>query len=99
MILLTDTRPSEPKELVELRSRGSVDRAATPQGLEDRVDAAYGARGDQAPGQAAGDDGDASGAAEAVGVLTAVDEDEEGAEDAELPHEFDYISDGENEME
>ncbi len=96
---MTDTRPSEPKELVELKSRGSVDRAAAPQALEDRVDAAYGTRGDQAQGQAAGDDDDASGAAEAAGVLTAVDEDEEGAEDAELPDEFDYISDEDNEME
>ena len=39
------------------------------------------------------------GAAEAAGVLTAVDEDEEGAEDAELPKEFDYHSDGNDEAD
>lgn len=33
------------------------------------------------------------GAAEAVGVLTAVDEDGEGAEEAPLPAEFEYFSD------
>jgi 26S proteasome regulatory subunit N2 len=33
------------------------------------------------------------GAAEAVGVLNAVDEDEEGAEEADVPREFDYHSD------
>lgn len=36
---------------------------------------------------------EAEGAAEAVGVLTAVDEDVEGGEEAELPHDFDYHSD------
>lgn len=35
-----------------------------------------------------------SGAAEAVGVLTAVDEDGEGGEEAEVPNEFEYHSDG-----
>lgn len=37
-----------------------------------------------------------SGAAAAAGVLTAVDEDEEGAEEAEVPREFEYFSDGED---
>jgi 26S proteasome regulatory subunit N2 len=37
----------------------------------------------------------ASGAASAAGVLTAVDEDEEGAEEAECPREFEYFSDDE----
>jgi 26S proteasome regulatory subunit N2 len=37
--------------------------------------------------------GGGSGAAAAAGVLTAVDEDEEGAEEAPVPREFDYESD------
>ena len=36
-----------------------------------------------------------TGAAEAAGVLTAVDEGGEGEEDAEVPREFEYHSDGE----
>jgi 26S proteasome regulatory subunit N2 len=41
--------------------------------------------------------GEASGAAAAAGVLTAVDEDEEGGEEAEVPKDFEYFSDGEDE--
>ena len=40
-----------------------------------------------------------TGAAAAAGVLTAVDEDEEGGEEAECPREFEYFSDGEGEAE
>ncbi|KAI5292235.1 proteasome regulatory particle base subunit, partial [Ascosphaera atra] len=40
--------------------------------------------------------GGATGAAAAAGVLTAVDEDEEGGEDAPVPGAFDYESDNEN---
>jgi 26S proteasome regulatory subunit N2 len=35
-----------------------------------------------------------SGAAAAAGVLTAVDEDGEGDEEAGVPNSFDYFSDG-----
>jgi len=38
-----------------------------------------------------------AGAAAAAGVLTAVDEDEEGAEDAPVPNEFTYETEGEEE--
>ncbi|ROT36560.1 26S proteasome regulatory subunit rpn2 [Sodiomyces alkalinus F11] len=40
-----------------------------------------------------------SGAAAAAGVLTAVDEDGEGDEEAPVPREFEYFSDGEEEEE
>jgi 26S proteasome regulatory subunit N2 len=36
-----------------------------------------------------------SGAAAAAGVLTAIDEDEEGAEEAPVPDEFEYFSEKE----
>jgi 26S proteasome regulatory subunit N2 len=36
-----------------------------------------------------------SGAAAAAGVLTAVDEDVEGGEEADCPREFEYFSDNE----
>ena len=40
-----------------------------------------------------------SGAAAAAGVLTAVDEDGEGDEEAQMPNEFDYFTDGEDDEE
>jgi 26S proteasome regulatory subunit N2 len=40
-----------------------------------------------------------SGAAAAAGVLTAVDEDGEGDEEAAVPNPFEYFSDGEDEEE
>lgn len=39
----------------------------------------------------------ASGAAAAAGVLTAIDEDGEGDEEAEPPHDFEYYTDEEEE--
>lgn len=39
------------------------------------------------------------GAAAAAGVLTAVDEDEEGAEEAAVPGDFEYFTDNEDEEE
>jgi 26S proteasome regulatory subunit N2 len=41
--------------------------------------------------------GESSGAAAAAGVLTALDEDEEGAEEAPCPKDFEYFTDGEEE--
>lgn len=50
----------------------------------------------QTPG---GDGGMGSGAAAAAGVLTAVDEDGEGDEEAKLPDDFEYFSDGNDDDE
>lgn len=87
VILLTDSTPSEPKSLMELKAKKTVKPAAAPPTLQDRVTAALGEQ------EAA--DRDTSGAAEAAGVLTAMDEDPEGGEEAEVPHEFDYFTDEE----
>jgi 26S proteasome regulatory subunit N2 len=89
--MLTDTKPSEPKTLLELKVKQvTTAPAAAPETLEDRVNDAYRERdGDAALG--------AGGAAAAAGVLTAVDEDEEGGEDAELPGGFEYYSEDEGE--
>ncbi|CAF9929906.1 proteasome regulatory particle base subunit [Imshaugia aleurites] len=87
VILLNDTKPSEPKTLLEMKkAKKPAQPAATPAALQDRVDAAM------AQGEAIRE---ASGAAEAAGVLTAIDEGGEGEEDAEVPHEFEYHSDNE----
>lgn len=87
VILLNDIKPSEPKTLLEMKkAKKPAQPAATPGTLQDQVDAAM------AQGEATRE---ATGAAEAAGVLTALDEGGEGDEDAEVPHEFDYHSDNE----
>lgn len=92
VILLNDTTPSESKTLMELKARKNIKAAAAPETLQDRVDAAFNLPGDAGAEESARDTG---GAAEAAGVLTAIDEDGEGSEEAELPREFEYHSDGE----
>lgn len=85
---MTDTNPSEPKTLIELKAKKVVKPAAAPETLQDRVAAAFSQQ------EAAGSSREeTSGEAEAVGVPAAVDEDDEEGEEAELPHEFDYYSD------
>lgn len=68
-----------------------TDKAAAPATLEDMRNESFNLRR-QADAGVPG-----AGAAEAAGVLTAVDEDEEGAADAEVPQEFDYFTDNEEE--
>ena len=91
---MTDSRPSEAKVLLELKVKGTTaDRnTAASQPSGDRVNTTG------AAGTTDIRTGD-GGAAEAAGVLTAVDEDDDGAEDAELPKEFDYHSDGNDEAD
>lgn len=73
----------------EKLKKASIEKAAAPTTLEDMRNESFNLRR-QADAQ-----GEASGAgdAAAAGVLTAVDEDEEGGEEAEVPREFDYFSD------
>ena len=86
VILLNDTTPDDPKSLLEMKkAKRPTQAAAAPETLQDRVDIAM------AQGQTTRD-----GAAEAAGVLTAIDEGGEREEDAELPHEFEYHSDEEH---
>ncbi len=78
---------------MELKARKvTTKEAPAPETLEDRVNAAYDRAGGQAARNADGERAE-TGASAAAGVLTAVDEDEEGAEDAELPRDFEYHSD------
>ncbi|KAL8980632.1 MAG: hypothetical protein Q9205_004340 [Flavoplaca limonia] len=95
VVLLTDTTPSEPKSLMELKAKKKVKPAAAPATMDDRiVEALNDHLANRANGQSSGDR-EASGAAEAAGVLMAVDEDVEGGEEAEVPGEFEYFTDGE----
>jgi len=91
VILLIDTQPGEEKVLIEEKlKKASVEKAAAPTSLEDMRNESFNLRR-QADAQ-----GEASGAAAVASVLTAVDEDEEGAEEASVPREFEYFSDADD---
>ena len=87
VILLNDNKSSEPKSLLEMKTAKRPTQAAvTPGTTRDQGALAQG-QGDASR--------EAGGAAEAAGVLTAVDEGGEGEDDTEVPREFDYYSDEE----
>ncbi|KAJ9661094.1 proteasome regulatory particle base subunit [Coniosporium apollinis] len=92
VILLIDQQPDEPKSLLELKvkkvapapapgAQGQGQGQAVPETMSDAISAL--AQG--------------TGASEAAAVLNAVDEDEEGGEEAEVPRDFEYFSDEERE--
>ena len=86
VILMNDTTPEEPKKLMEMKRKVSPpQQASAPQQPEN---------GD---GAASAETNRGTGAAEAAGVLTAVDEGVDGEEDADVPREFEYHSDEEHE--
>ena len=101
VVVVLDKQPEEPREIVELKASKEARQAATPaETLQDRLQAAIGTAALQTPQRAsarAAMSGTPAGAAAAAGVLTAADEDEEGVEDAPLPDEFTYESEGEDE--
>ncbi|MAD86961.1 MAG: hypothetical protein CL912_28730 [Deltaproteobacteria bacterium] len=90
---MIDTKPDEEVVLIEEKlKKATIEKAAAPTTLEDMRTESFNLRR-QADGA-----GEASGAAAAAGVLTAVDEDEEGAEEAEVPRDFEYFTDNEDEL-
>lgn len=99
--MVLDNAPEEPRETIEMKASKEVKQPApAAETLQDRLQAAIGAAGLQTPqrGTSQGLDlDDAVGAAAAAGVLTAVDEDEEGEEDAPVPDDFTYETDGDDE--
>ncbi len=106
VVVVIDTKPDETRDVIELKASKEVKQAAAPETLEDRINSAYAtARNQQQPQTPGTRSSDpvtpigGGGAAAAAGVLTAVDEDEEGAEEAPLPAEFDYHSEGEDREE
>ncbi|KAK4697438.1 26S proteasome regulatory subunit N2, partial [Lecanoromycetidae sp. Uapishka_2] len=87
VILLNDTAPFESKSLLEMKKAKKPNQAAAaPETLQDRLDAAVAEREAR----------EATGAAEAAGVLTAIDEGGEGELDADIPNPFDFHSDEEH---
>ncbi|KAJ5810242.1 uncharacterized protein N7503_002460 [Penicillium pulvis] len=101
VVVVLDKQPDEPRDIVELKaSKEQRQPAPAAETLQDRLQAAIGNAALQTPQRAsarAAMSDTPAGAAAAAGVLTAVDEDEEGVEDAPLPDEFTYESDGEDE--
>ncbi|KAJ6084165.1 26S proteasome regulatory complex non-ATPase subcomplex Rpn2/Psmd1 subunit [Penicillium sp. IBT 16267x] len=101
VVVVLDKQPEEPRDIVELKASKEQRQPAPPtETLQDRLQAAIGNAALQTPQRAsarAAMSDTPAGAAAAAGVLTAVDEDEEGVEDAPLPDEFTYESDGEDE--
>jgi 26S proteasome regulatory subunit N2 len=104
VVVVLDNQPDEPRETIELEASRKKPQAPAPSGetLQDRLQAAIGAAALQTPQRAAAraalsDYTSLGGAAAAAGVLTAVDEDEEGVEDAPVPDEFTYETDAEEE--
>ncbi|KAL3425549.1 proteasome/cyclosome [Phlyctema vagabunda] len=86
VILLIDTKPDEEKVLIEEKlKKAAIEKPAATSQAESRTE-------QSAPRGTF----EASGAAAAAGVLTAVDEDEEGAEEAEVPRDFEYFSDNDD---
>jgi len=93
VILVIDTQPEAERETLELKA-SKVEAKPAPSATsgpestgQDRVNEAPAPHTPVSAG---------SGAAAAAGVLTAVDEDEEGAEEAPLPNEFEYFSESED---
>ena len=79
--------------LVDPSRGGSTGNPMVDQLLRGAGGRAFGGLGD-APFTPGGDDAPGSGAAAAAGVLTAVDEDNEGDEEAKVPDDFEYFTDG-----
>ncbi|KAF3480905.1 26S proteasome regulatory subunit rpn2 [Arthroderma uncinatum] len=103
VIVLLDKTPSEPREIIELSASKETKPAATasgqPDAIQGRINAALQGAAQAARGAPTTPvrPGATAGAAAAAGVLTAVDEDEEGVEEAPVPEDFTYETDGEDE--
>ncbi|KAL4885564.1 putative 26S proteasome regulatory subunit Rpn2 [Aspergillus karnatakaensis] len=95
VVVVLDKNPEKSREVIELKASKETKQAAGPiETGQDRLQAAMSAAGLQTPQRHGA--GAVSGASAAAGVLTAVDEDDDG-EEAPVPEEFGYTSDGEEE--
>lgn len=93
VVVVLDKTPDEPRETIELRATTEIRQTAFSDAMQyfaDRIQAGDMNTAFETPQRGGAN---ASGAALAAGVLTAVDEDEEGAEDAPVPDEFGYETD------
>ncbi|EZF75686.1 hypothetical protein H105_02870 [Trichophyton soudanense CBS 452.61] len=107
VVVLLDKKPSEPRDIIELSASKETKPAATAAAgssqantVQSRLNAALQGAAQAASAAAPSTParpGASSGAAAAAGVLTAVDEDEEGVEEAPVPDDFTYETEGEDE--
>ena len=97
VVVVIDSEPKKDRETIPLTvSKKVVAPAPSVQNTAPGAGAATGAAAPQTPARGIGETAAlGAGAAAAAGVLTAVDEDDEGGEEAEMPGDFDYESDGE----
>ncbi|KAK6376608.1 proteasome regulatory particle base subunit [Exophiala oligosperma] len=93
VMVVLDTEPEKEREVIPLLV-SKVEPPAAPAAGRTPGGAASQATPETPARQITG-----SGAAAAVGVLTAIDEDEEGTEEAPCPAEFDYETDSEEQAE
>ncbi|RMJ24910.1 26S proteasome regulatory subunit [Aspergillus sp. HF37] len=99
VVVVLDKDPEEPRETIELKASNEArQQAATGESLQDRLQSAIGGAALETPERGGPEPGAAEGATAAAGVLTAVDEDEDG-EDAPVPEEFEYQTDVDGEEE
>ncbi|KAL4922510.1 armadillo-type protein [Aspergillus aurantiobrunneus] len=102
VVVVLDKTPEEPREVIEMKASKDAKPPATPadpmQALQDRLQEYRDAGAGLQTPQRGADSLSAPGAIAAAGVLTAVDEDEDG-EEAPLPEEFGYTTDGEGEAD
>lgn len=92
VILMTDTTPSEPKSLIE---RQVPKKAAPVPATNTASTPAQQTSGSFRMPSPPGDLMDANNNDDVAAILNAVDEDEEGGVEADVPGEFEYESDGE----
>ncbi|EXJ79336.1 26S proteasome regulatory subunit N2 [Capronia epimyces CBS 606.96] len=92
VMVVLDTEPDKEREIIPL----TVSKIEPVAAATTSAGNALGTGAQQAPQTPAGQTtAVGAGAAAAAGVLTAIDEDEEGVQDAPVPHEFDYETDAE----
>jgi len=96
VMVVLDTEPDKERETIPLL----VSKIEVPAAAPTSTGSTLGGGASQTPQTPARqitdqDDFSGAGVAAAAGVLTAIDEDEEGAEEAPVPGEFEYETDGE----
>lgn len=95
VVVVLDKKPEEPREIIELKASKEVKQPAPPaETLQDRLQAIGVIPPARERGAGLAEPTVAPGAAAGAGVLTAVDEDIEGGEEAPVPDEFGYETEG-----
>jgi len=95
VMVVLDTEPDKERDIIPLLVSKIEVPAAAPASAGNTLGGASQAPQTPARQTTGQDEATGAGVAAAAGVLTAIDEDEEGAEEAPVPEEFEYESEGE----